>query len=150
MAELKVDIDGCKKTDKYGCSDFSTEWGKNLSGSVHAVLKNDLGKGSHFIASMHIKTGIFPIPFNLQCKLCGEPCKFKVPILDKEMEIKLPACPLKASSADKKFNVKIPTNDPIPLKLAVDGVINVYNEAGKEVAAVHVNVRTSKPSSVLY
>jgi hypothetical protein len=38
--------------------------------------------------------GVFPIPFKLQCNLCGATCSFKIPILSKEVSIPLPPCPM--------------------------------------------------------
>ncbi|GBG34805.1 Hypothetical Protein FCC1311_110272 [Hondaea fermentalgiana] len=141
--DLDIEIDGCKSKDKYGCKSFTTDWGKNISGNVHANLKRDLDEGSHFVASMHIKTGLFPLPFKVQCKLCNARCGFKIPVLEKDLDIEMPPCPITAGEASKKFNEMIPDRDPVPLKLGVDGIANVYDHNGDELAAVHFSGRVS-------
>lgn len=128
---------GCTKKDKWGCKSLNTDWGKNISGTVHAELKEDLIEGSYFISTMHLKTGLFPIPFKIQCKLCNARCGFKVPILEKDFDVEMPPCPITAGEVTQHFNEMIPRNDPVPLKLGVDGIANVYNGNGHEIAAVH-------------
>jgi len=94
MANVDVELDGCVQKDKYGCSAFNTDFGKNISGTVSAQLTHDLGEGSHFVVNMKVKTGLFPLPFELKCKLCGAKCGFEIPIVKKEIEIDMPPCPM--------------------------------------------------------
>mmetsp|Transcript_13252 Transcript_13252/g.21590 ORF Transcript_13252/g.21590 Transcript_13252/m.21590 type:complete len:195 (+) Transcript_13252:53-637(+) len=144
-AEVKVDIDGCKKTDKYGCKEYNIEWGKNISGKVHAVLKKDIQAGTKVEVDVKIRTGIFPLPFKVTCELCGKPCSFKIPVVNIPKTIEMPPCPIKAGKFDQAFNEMIPANDPVPMKLGVDGSVEVVDASGNELAYVHVFARADKP-----
>ena len=58
LGEVLIKLDGgCGKTDKYGCAEWKTDFGKTVSGSVHAALTHDLGPKAHFVANVQIKTG---------------------------------------------------------------------------------------------
>lgn len=148
--ELKIDIDGCTSTDKYGCKALDTDWGRAISGNVHAALQEDLGAASHFKLQMKIKTGLFPVPFDLECKLCGAPCSFKIPVLEKEIDIKLPPCPLKASVADRKFSATIPAKDPVPVPLGFDGTVTIYDDKGKTLAVVQFSGKEKASEEVKF
>jgi len=101
------------------------------------TLHKDLDEGSHFVTSVHLKTGIIPVPFKFSCNLCGSVCGFKIPVLEKEISIEMPPCPIKAAHADKVFQELVP-DEPLPLlKLGFDGITNVFASDGKEIAAVH-------------
>jgi hypothetical protein len=70
LGEVLIKVDGCGKTDKYGCADWKTDFGKTVSGSVHAALTHDLGPNAHFVANVQIKTGELLLG-RLLCLACG-------------------------------------------------------------------------------
>ncbi len=72
LGEVLVKVDGCGKTDKYGCADWKTDFGKTVSGSVHAALTHDLGPKAHFVANVQIKTGELLLGrYAMLCLACG-------------------------------------------------------------------------------
>ena len=73
------------------------------------------------------------IPFDLSCALCGANCTAKIPIINKQISIKMPDCPLPKGAINKAISFTLPASSPIPLKVPIKGDVTITDDAGTTV-----------------
>ena len=67
-----------------------------------------------------------------------------MPIIGKQVSIKLPDCPIKATSLGDTKKITLPSKSPLPLDLKVTGSVTVKNGDSSVVAKVEVDVDAAK------
>ena len=66
-------------------------------------------------------------------------CTYKVPIVGKTINIKMPDCPIKAGSIVNSTHVTLPSKSPLPLKIEAKGTITLKNGDGSTLALVEID-----------
>mmetsp|Transcript_1964 Transcript_1964/g.2525 ORF Transcript_1964/g.2525 Transcript_1964/m.2525 type:complete len:187 (-) Transcript_1964:12-572(-) len=142
-ASFRLDLNnGCSLKDQYGSNKCTFKWGDSLSGQVSGKLSKDLEKGSEIEVDLKIDRFI---PFNVKCPVCGGQCKIHIPVVDKEIDIPLPPCPIAATDiSTEPFNFDIPAEAPVDATVAVSGEITLRDQTGAHVAKVHIDAKISE------
>lgn len=84
------------------------------------------------------------LPLKFSCAACGATCEFKVPIIGKQVSIKLPDCPIPATAMNNSTKITLPSKSPLPLDVKVTGSVTVTNGDKSVVAKVEVDVDVAK------
>ena len=139
-AHASAVLSGCPSADAYGSNNCDLKWGSTYSVNYNVSLTEPITKGS--TVEVDLKASFLPLKFN--CAACGDTCEFKVPIIGKQVSIKLPDCPIKATSLGDTKKITLPSKSPLPLDLKVTGSVTVKNGDSSVVAKVEVDVDAAK------
>lgn len=103
---------------------------------MNASLSVDLGPKSYIEVDMKIDRFV---PYHIKCPVCGTKCAIKIPVLEKEIDINLPPCPIKSSSIDKSFHETLPESAPEKIRVRVDGEVKLVDDSGTNVVRAKVS-----------
>tara|TARA_B110000208_G_C11564291_1_gene356543 strand:+ start:35 stop:598 length:564 start_codon:yes stop_codon:yes gene_type:complete len=139
-ATADVTISGCPATDQYGSNNCDLAWGKEYDVTYNVSLERPITTGAKL--TVDLKASIIPLKFD--CAACGANCTFKVPIVNKDINIALPPCPIKPAALMNKKSVTLPAKSPLPIKLDVKGSITLTNGDGTVIADLSVDIGLDK------
>jgi hypothetical protein len=106
----------CGAVDSHGCGTFDLLWGTNYTASLDLVTL-PINAGSKIIVTATIEDVIH---FNVSCAACGANCSFTVPIINKDVNFALPACPIAAINLLKALPFKMPAKSPVPVSVQIN------------------------------
>ena len=135
-ATVDVTLAGCPATDQYGSNNCDLKWGSPISATYNVSLERPITTGSKL--SVDLKASIIPLKFD--CAACGANCTFKVPIINKPVNIALPPCPIAPTAFKGSKSITLPAKSPLPIKIDAKGTITLTNGDGTVIADVSVNV----------
>ena len=85
--------DVCTSHDKYGDNICHYNWDDNVIAKYSIESKNvTFTKHDYVVGNFTIDNRL---PYTFTCKVCGEDCILKVPIIDFEYTLSMPNCPVK-------------------------------------------------------
>lgn len=64
-------------------------------------------------------------------------------VVQKEYTFSLPDCPIPAKMIDQKFNLSLPVQDPLPVKITGSGPVTVKDHTGAVAASIDVQLTVS-------
>ena len=131
------DGDECKSEDEYGSNDCVFQWGDSVTGSFAGELGKPLESGSTINVDMKINKFI---PFAFSCGACGVNCTITVPVVNEDVTVPMPACPIPAGVIDIPFATALPAQSPLPAKITAVGSIGWKDAAGGDVLDMDVNI----------
>jgi len=136
-ASAKLTIDqGCASSDQYGSNDCSFRWGDSFNVDYAVVLQEDITGGSIEIDAKVNKY----IPFQASCAPCGAPCDITVPIIQQNVTIDFPPCPITATELADSIPAVLPASNPLGVKLHVAGSVKAVDQNGDTVADIDLDV----------
>ena len=139
-AHASAVLSGCPAVDAYGSNNCDIKWGAQESVTYNVSLTKPITQGATI--DVDLKASFLPLKFS--CAACGDTCKFKVPIIGKEVSIKLPDCPIKAQGLANTAKFSLPSKSPLPLDVKLTGSITVTNGDKSVVVKAEVDVDAGK------
>lgn len=106
----------CSNVDANGCGIFDLQWNTNYTAFLDVVTTPILA-GSKIVLSATLD-GL--IPFNVNCPACGANCSFEVPVIKKNVNFAMPACPIPAINLVKALPFKMPGKSPLPITVTIN------------------------------
>eukprot|EP00756_Hemistasia_phaeocysticola_P033856 Hpha_TRINITY_DN16488_c1_g10::TRINITY_DN16488_c1_g10_i1::g.163209::m.163209/K01373/CTSF; cathepsin F len=132
-ASGKVTLGGagaaCTGSDQYGSNDCTLQWGGAVDITYDVALTQDFPSGS-VSADMKID-GL--ISWKPSCKVCGENCTLKIPVIGKEISFATPACPIPATTLSNTTTQTLPAAPSGLPKTSVKGTLSVTDSTGATV-----------------
>ena len=136
---------GCSAKDTFGSNNCNFKWGDQLDGNITAALSKPLQQGSAIDVALRIDRFL---PFKQVCPVCGGKCEVDVPVVGKKFDIPLPPCPISVAKISKSFNEELPKHAPIDIKVSVDGVVTLLDEAKKPVLQMKISAEVAETDEV--
>merc|ERR1719378_1707431 len=137
----------CKSSDDYGSNDCTMNWGTNYTLDFTGTLGSDLSDKAHFEVNLKVDR---IISWKFQCPLCGSYCETKIPVIGKDVNISLPACPLAAGSiSETGVVVPIPEAPKGLPKTSVSGTVKVFMDDGSTLGEVSLTAGVEEGYDVM-
>jgi hypothetical protein len=101
----------CQKKDEYGDDDCKYHWGEDMGGLLSGSLPYDLVDGDHVIGDFRIDE-LTPLTFT--CNICGQPCMISIPVINQEVQVDTPKCPIEKDRVYQSIGEMLPEKVFLP------------------------------------
>jgi len=131
---------GCAATDPYGSNKCTWDWKEAITASYQGALQEDITSGK-LVVDLKINN---VIPFSFSCPICGANCTFEIPIIKKPETIKMPPCPIKATTIPPtKTPFTLPDKNPLGIAASVSGTVQIADQSGAVMFKITVDAKVS-------
>lgn len=119
----------CQKRDVYGDDDCKYHWGENMGGLLSGSLPYDLVEGDLVIGDFRIDE---MTPLTFTCNVCGRPCTISIPVINQEIEVDTPKCPIEKDQFHHAIGEILPEKVFLP-ETIIQGTIKAVRADGATV-----------------
>ena len=136
---LTFDDNHCTSNDEHGGNNCHYDWGNVMNIELNVRLKKRAFEKDDRISGK-FKVDYF-VPWEFDCAICGEDCVLTVPVVNWDVQVPLPDCPL--GNEDIPNTLQLMPGDSSPLDgvpLHVDGDLKLVTAGGEVAASAHVKV----------
>lgn len=133
----------CTGSDQYGSNDCTLDWGKSYDITYDVALTQALPTGT-ITADLTID-GL--IKWKPACKICGENCTLKIPVVGKSVSFYPGDCPVPATTLKNTSTVAIPAAPSVLPKTGVKGAITLADGSGATIGSATITASVSSSAS---
>jgi len=134
------DSSHCSSKDLFGDNNCKYNWGETVHIDLVVDIEHEFREDDMIHASLKVD---YFVNWEFECHVCGQDCVITVPIVDLEIPIQMPPCPL--INNDIPPTLEIPLgNDPIAgIPLRVEGDLSLKKKSDEVIAKSHILVNVN-------
>ncbi len=136
---LNFDANHCKSTDEHGDNNCHYGWDETMTIDLKKVYLNKaIGPNDRIFGKFKVD---YFVPWEFECAICDQDCILTVPVLEWDVHIPLPPCPL--GNEDIPDSIEIPLGGSSPLDgvpLHIDGDVEFRTDGDEVVASANAKV----------
>mmetsp|Transcript_11459 Transcript_11459/g.33788 ORF Transcript_11459/g.33788 Transcript_11459/m.33788 type:complete len:250 (-) Transcript_11459:231-980(-) len=100
----------CKSADTFGDNNCHYKWGDGLVATYKLDLETELEDSDTIHGHFKIDR---VVPWEFSCKVCGQDCTLKAPVIDEEWSFAMEPCPIQLQNATNSIFTKLRGDSPV-------------------------------------